>query len=296
MKKKIKVGIPKTLFYYCNSTLYRNFFKYLGVDIVISPSGSDEIIDLSKIFCNNNFCLINKIYVGEVFSLVNKCDYLFIPNYLNFGKNNNVCSKCSEVYNFIKNTFINVKILSFNVDHVNLKYEICGFIKIGLKLNKNIIKVIYAYIKAKIKQREINLNLIKNQEALTFNNNKKILVVGYQYVLQEEYIINKLNTCFKENNISVFYPYLINKKISKSYYKDITNYLDNSYNKEMIGAISYFKNVIDGIIFITLDNCDIDKVLKRFVYNKIKDIPNIIIKYPFDMENVDLFVKNIKNS
>lgn len=296
MKKKTKIGIPKALFYYRYSTLYRKFFTYLGCEIVISSSSNDDIIKLGETFNTNNYCLIHSIYIGQVFNIINKCDYLFLPNYLNYGNTNNICDNCNNVNKYIRNTFVNAKILAYDVDYKNAKYEIWGFIKIGLKIKKNIFKILFAYIKAKKRAKEINFNLIKNQENLINNDNKKILLLGYQYIIQDEYIINSLIDLFKDNNITVLYPYLINKKISRSYYKDVTTYLDNLYDKELVGSISYLNNVIDGIVFLYLDDCKISLAMNNLVYSKIKDIPTLFLKYPYNDNEINKFIANIKNN
>ena len=52
----------------------------------------------------------------------------------------------SFVYLSLIHIFSNIKILDYNIDNLKFRYELFGFVKMGIRLNKNIFRIIYAYI------------------------------------------------------------------------------------------------------------------------------------------------------
>ena len=79
MNSKIKIGIPRALLYYKYYTLWEHFFKELGLDILISPETNNEILQNGKKYTVDEACLSLKIYIGHVFYLIDKVDYILVP-------------------------------------------------------------------------------------------------------------------------------------------------------------------------------------------------------------------------
>ena len=48
MDNKIKIGIPRGLYYYKYNILWKAFFKELGCDIIVSPETNFEILENGK--------------------------------------------------------------------------------------------------------------------------------------------------------------------------------------------------------------------------------------------------------
>ena len=48
MDNKIKIGIPRGLYYYKYNILWKEFFKELGCDIIVSPETNFEILQQVK--------------------------------------------------------------------------------------------------------------------------------------------------------------------------------------------------------------------------------------------------------
>ena len=48
MKKKIKIGIPRSFLYYRNYILWKNFFEIIGCNIVLSPNTDSDIVKVGS--------------------------------------------------------------------------------------------------------------------------------------------------------------------------------------------------------------------------------------------------------
>ena len=138
MKKKIRIGIPRGFLYYRNYILWKTFFEGLGCTLILSPMTNKDIIEEGKNISVDEACLPSKVYLGHIKYLSNKCDYILIPRICNYGKGNRVCMKFNGIYDVVHNLFPDTKLLDYNIDYLKFRYEIFGFIKMGLKISKNI--------------------------------------------------------------------------------------------------------------------------------------------------------------
>ena len=279
MQKKIKVGIPRAFLYYRHSVLWKEFFEKLNCNIIISPETNKEIIELGKKYSIDESCLSSKMYMGHVAYLSDKCDYVLVPRICDYGKNNNVCVKFNALYDIAKNLFPTVNILNYNIEKTKLKFEFTGFVKMGLILNKNIFKVIYSYIFAKLKEKKHNEYLINQQKQVLNNNKIKILIVAHPYNIYDKYIGEPIIRFLKNMNVEIIYADLLDRKKAIKYSYQLTNTLYWTYSKELVGAVNYYKDKVDGIIFITSFPCGPDSLVNELLIRKLKNIPitNILI-------------------
>lgn len=279
MQKKIKVGIPRALLYYRHSVLWKEFFEKLNCNIIISPETNKEIIELGKKYSIDESCLSSKMYMGHVAYLSDKCDYVLVPRICDYGKNNNVCVKFNALYDIAKNLFPTVNILNYNIEKTKLKFEFTGFVKMGLILNKNIFKVIYSYIFAKLKEKKHNEYLINQQKQVLNNNKIKILIVAHPYNIYDKYIGEPIIRFLKNMNVEIICADLLDRKKAIKYSYQLTNTLYWTYSKELVGAVNYYKDKVDGIIFITSFPCGPDSLVNELLIRKLKNIPitNILI-------------------
>ena len=270
----MKIGIPRSLYYYYYKDLWFNFFEYLNVEVLVSPETNKEILDLGLKYSNDEMCLSLKNYIGHVTYLKDKCDYILVPRIDNYGINNQTCTNFLASYDIINNIF-DINVLNYNVNLRNNETELKGFISIGkiLGIDKKKIKDAYMFAKAKSskekKQKVLN-NLIKLK-----SKKKKILVVGHPYNIYDKLIGEPIIDILKEFDIEIIYSDLFfDKDESKKYTKE----LYWKYSKENISSISKCIDKIDGIIFLSSFPCGLDSLVNELVMRKVdKPYINIII-------------------
>lgn len=277
--KKIKVGIPRALLYYRYGVLWKNFFSLLGCNVVLSPETNKEILELGINNTIDEACLSYKIYVGHVLYLETICDYILISRACDYGKKNKVCTRLNGTYDDIKNKIPTYKILDYNIEYTKLNYPLFGFIKIGLKLTKNIFKILYSYFVAKQKQKKYDSHLANREKNKLTKSNKKILIISHFYNISDKLISTYIKNYLKNNEIIPIYSSNIERKITESFSEYFSNTLYWKYSKENVGSLYYLKNQIDGIIFISTYPCGIDTLVNNLLILKNKDFPilNLII-------------------
>ena len=261
--KKLRIGIPRCLLYYRYGIFYRNFFELLGCKVIISPETNENTI-LSN---NKELCLLQKLYLGHIITLIDNCDYLFLPNI------NKICHQLNLIYDYLNKLISKKELLIQN----NNQFELYSFLKLGFKITKNPIKIIYSYLLAKEKQKRKDIAIQNETKNKLTKPNKKVLLVSNFYNLHEVYYINKIYTYLNEHKIIYINSDTLDRKIAISFSSYLSNNIENDYLKEKIGSLYYYKNQVDGIIYITNNNCCIDNSITNLAIYKNKDIPSIKI-------------------
>ncbi len=277
--KKICIGLPKAFLYYRYGILWKVFFESLGCEVIISKDTTKETLEVGKKYSIDEACLSSKIYLGHVYSLINKCDYILIPRVENYGKGEKVCVKFNAMYDIIKNLFPSLNILDLNIEKNKNPFIFLNYFKIGLKITKNPFKIIKSYLKAKNRQNIYNKEKQKIQNNNLNKKKLKILIVAHPYNIYDNYIGIPIIKILKNMDIEVIYADKTNYKIAKKYAKQLSPTLYWTYSKELIGSIKYYQYSVDGIIFLTSFPCGPDSLVNELMLRKIKNLPiiNILI-------------------
>lgn len=276
MNKKT-IGIPRAFLYYRYHIFWKSFFRNLGCKVIVSEETTKETIEIGKKYSIDESCLSSKIYLGHVASLKDKCDYILVPRVENYGKGEKVCVKFNATYDLVNNLFEDYQILDYNIEKTKSTSEFLSFIRIGLKLNKNIFKVIFSYIKAKQKEKQYHKKRLKHQTKILNSNKLKILVVSHPYNIYDNYIGTPIIKKLKNMNIEIIYADALDPKIARMYANKLSPTLYWTYSKELIGAVGYYHYSVDGIIFLTTFPCGPDSLVNELMLRKITDIPMINI-------------------
>ena len=270
----MKIGIPKALYYYYFFDKWQYFFEQLNIELVTTDTDKN-IIERGNTYANSEMCLSLKIFLGHVDYLKDKCDYILIPKLENFGINDQMCTNFSCLYDLVNNLF-DVKLLTYEINNLKKRTEKKGLIKIGEQLgyDKKVLKQAYKtiFIKQNKKRKELIIDNLNKLESI----NKKVLIVAHAYNIHDDYIGKIITKNLEKYNIEYIYSDLFNKVADLSFYLAPNLYW--KYSKESIGAISYCKENIDGIIFISTFPCGVDSLVNELVMRKI-DLPylNLII-------------------
>jgi len=273
---KIKIGIPRGLFYYYDGYFLKNFFEYLNFEVIISPETNRKIIDEGIKYANDEMCLSLKVFLGHVACIKDKCDYLLLLRIDNYGLYEQTCTNFLAIPDLVKNIF-NINVLDININYMHKENISKGLKKIGKKFNISSSKIKEAYIYASTKTKKYNKNLI------TINKNKmnkeglKLLLVGHSYNINDKYIGKPIIEYLEHNKVNVIVSDHFNQKDRDMCYKYCPN-LYWKYNKENINSLIYSYDKIDGVIFLSSFPCGPDSLVNELVMRQItKPYLNLVI-------------------
>ena len=275
---KITIGIPKALLYYKYSELWTSFFEELGCEIIVSPNTSKKILEDGIKFSLDESCMAMKIYMGHVYYLIDKCDYILVPRLKCIKKHEKLCTNFSALYDLVNNIF-DKKLINYNVDVEHKKDELYAFVTMGLSLGFSYRKIVSAYHIAKEKEKMLKEREISKQKSIIASSNKiKILLAGHPYNLHDEFIGKQIENVLEKNDIEIIYSDKYDTKYLEQEVKKISPKNYWTYNKEIIGAISHYQELVDGIILITSFPCGPDSLSNEMILRNVKiPITNLII-------------------
>ncbi len=277
-KKKFKIGIPRALLYYRYWFFWKKFFEELNCEVITSPETNSEILDRGVNLAVDESCLSIKIFLGHVDWLKDKVDYVFIPHIVSPKRGEQTCVKMVALYDIVKNTFDDLNLLEYTLDADNFCFDFFAYFKAGLRITKNPFSIIKAYIKAKKYQEKNRKENIENQ--LEKIKNKKeddllVLITSHPYTTYDSFLGKPIIDFLKSQGVSLIFSDNIPEE-AKSLYKEISSDLYWGYSKDLLGAVEYYKEIVDGVIFLMTFPCGPDSLVINLCQSKIK-IPTTLL-------------------
>lgn len=270
------IGIPNALLYHKYKDLWINFFKELKINVLISNKTTKRTLEEGIKYAQDEACLSLKIYLGHVKELINKVNYILVPRIISINPHEKACTNFALLYDLINNTF-NCKILNYNIDVDKKNYEIDSFIEMGKTLGKSKRESKKAYLIAKEKEQEALDKRLRMQLLELKSPYPKILIAAHPYNLYDELIGIPIINFLKKNKITPIFSDIYNNIKTNYECSYISNSIYWTYNKELLAAITHYKNKIDGIILISSFPCGPDSLSNEMITNKINNIPILSI-------------------
>ncbi len=275
----MKIGIPRALLFYKYEKLWTTFFDELGIDYIISPETDREIVANGAKFAVDEACLPVKIFLGHIYYLLDKCDYIFIPHIENTNEGD-LCLNFRAQLDLVKNTFrdYNPNILFYNVLWNKSHKEYKAFKKMGKFLGFKRSQIKYAYFMAK--QAQISYEMYRAEEQsklIESTTKKKVLIVAHAYNIGDKYIGEQVLTTLKELDCEPILAEYANEKQCCKLSLEVSKTLPWAYNKHLVGAIELFKDKVEGIVILTTFPCGPDSMVNEMILRKYKDKPILLL-------------------
>ena len=88
-----RVGIPRTLAYYSFYPQWRTYLEELGIEVVLSPPTTKDVLDMGIRYTVTDACIPIKSFHGHVAALIGKVDYILIPRMVSIDGDATFCPK-----------------------------------------------------------------------------------------------------------------------------------------------------------------------------------------------------------
>ena len=283
----IRIGIPRALLYYQYYPMWKTFFEQLGAEVVVSSPTTQVMLLEGSSRVVADTCLPVKVFVGHVLSLVEKCDYIFIPA---------VRSVKSKVYNCSK--FLGLPdmsravvpesppILDIEIDVNRGKRSLYQAIyQLGRHFTWDPFKIKRAAIAAW--QAHLNYLGLMSSRRLTpppaierisgtpevepeadssQTTSASIAVIGHPYLLYDELINHRLIHRLERANNKVLTPEMLTMEELQSATARLVGRAYWTYEEEVVGAGEhYLKSGANGVIGIMAFGCGPDSLMMDMV-------------------------------
>ena len=280
----IRIGIPRALLYYQYYPMWKTFFEELGAEVVVSPPTTQAMLSSGSARVVADTCLPVKVFLGHVISLVEKCDYLFIPA---------IRSVKSKVYNCAK--FLGLPdmtravipeappILEIEIDINKGKRKLYQAIyQLGRHFSWNPLQVRRAGLAAW--QAHLNYRELMSRQGITppaaiertlgaeppshqtSPTRATIALIGHPYLLYDEYINHRLTHRLEQAQNRVLTPEMLTTQELESAVDRLTGGAYWTYEDEVVGAGGhYLQSGVEGVIGIMAFGCGPDSLMMDMV-------------------------------
>lgn len=261
----IKVGIPRAMLFHDYFPMWKSFFDYLNVKIVVSPKTNNDILNGGILNSVDESCLPVKLYHGHVDYLKDKVDYIFIPKFISIHKKEYCCPKLLGLPEMITHSIKDLpKIISPIVDINKDKNMKVAAFETGKILGKSKFLIAKAY---KHSLSSLSEEVWQTERDIHKQNKNNILVLGHSYNVFDEFLNMNLLEKLSKQNINIFLSDDVYENEIRYFSSQIRKRMFWTHGRKIIGsAFSLIeKNSIDGIIYLSSFGCGLDSVLVHLV-------------------------------
>lgn len=274
----VTIGLPRAMLYYRYHVLWETFFEKLGCRVVVSPPSNQNILQWGVQYSIDECCLPSKLFMGHVYALLGRCDYILVPRVESYGDQKDVCVKFNALYDIVRNTFPQARLLHYNINHKKRDYEWMGFVRMGRQLGHGIARSLWAYRAARKAQALAHRQKVqRQQQAIQSHEGCKILIVSHPYNLYDKLIGYPVVRYVQQLGGLPVFADATDRAESLKQAKAMSETLYWLYNQELIGSIKLLEGQIDGIILLTAFPCGPDSLVNELLIRKCRHIPTIHI-------------------
>jgi predicted nucleotide-binding protein (sugar kinase/HSP70/actin superfamily) len=115
-----RVGLPRALLYYRYAPVWQAFFQTFGVEVLISPPTTSQVLTRGAARVVPETCLPVKIYCGHVLSLIDRVDCVFVPSIHCLRPGTHSCPKLIGLPDLIANVIPEAPLLTVDVETESL--------------------------------------------------------------------------------------------------------------------------------------------------------------------------------
>lgn len=212
-KSPLKIGIPNALYLAEEMPLWKHFFNTLGVETVTGDNFKNAVKSGKKL-AGAEFCAPMNAFFGHVQYLADKCDYIFLPVYLESREPKQDAYRYYCYYTQfaatlaagIKSMHLKNKAIMPVIDHRSFPSKIDLFKMLKPILTTGYWEIFNAYEAALsfFNERRDNLHNIYEREMLG-SNDIKIALLGRPYSILQKNMNKGIPDIFGNLNIKTFY-------------------------------------------------------------------------------------------
>ena len=286
------IGIPRALQYYFYQDLWLNFFKNLGVNTVLSPPTNKEIVKIGVANSIDEACFSSKIFIGHVEYLLNKCDMVFVPRIENTAIREEYCTRIFGLYDLVRNTFPEAKILNADVNYMFRRREVSAFVKMAEEIGFDKEKSQTAYKNALAAAEESKAEEIKKQDELLQQSGSKVLIFSHAYNTFDACIGKEITDYFEKAGTKIIHADIVDVNEAKALC--LNTYGKRIYwrvTKQMLGGLEKYRSQVDGIVLISTFPCGPDSLINDLVIKRVKNKPILTLVIDEQDASAGLFTR-----
>jgi len=291
----MKIGIPQALFFYQFYPFWKTFFEALGCEVVLSAPTNNDTLKAGLDLAVDDACLPIKLYHGHIVELIGKVDVIFAPRIISIVPKEYICPKFLGLPDMIRACISPLpQIIDVELNLYKGRQGLYQHIyNIGKILKKSNSEIFYAYIKAlkalrqcealvrqsKLTPVEALMTKGKSQEReeTSVGNKLKVLLLGHNYIIYDNFISMNLIDKLRNNNIDLITCEMVPQSCISQGTKRLSKDLFWTLGKNSLGAFYYYLDgqTIDGVIHVASFGCGPDSLVGELLEQKARREYNV---------------------
>ena len=256
----VRIGIPQGLLYHEYGKLWGDFFRYLGMEVVLSGETNRTTLDYGSGL--DEICLPAKVFFGHAYALRDKVDFVFASRIVSLASGQYTCPKMIAMPDLLRANISNLPpIIDTQINRKRGWGRIALAVPaVGERLGKSPWAVMMAWSRAVLNQRyEVN------QQS---SQRRRVAVVAHPYILEDRQISMNILGKLKQASITPITPSDVPVKqarvaamaLGKTIFWSPSQHLAGAAIKLMEGV-----NPVAGIIFLTCFSCGPDALIGELI-------------------------------
>ncbi len=288
----IKIGIPRSLFYYKFIPLWKAFFNELGAEVIISDHTNKRILDDGIKACVDEACLPVKIFHGHMMNLKDRVDYIFVPRFTSISKREYICPEFGGLPDMVRHSLNNLPTLI--TTEINMRKSDKGAIKAAIETAAVLGADKYA-AKAALRSAVTAYRDFWNQARcgiLPFSGGSacrsgksgepspqfgttarmRVAVIGHPYNIYDPYISMNMLGKLDKYDVDVTTIEMVGDNDIRIQASKLTKPMFWNFGRNAYGAAVHLaaSGAIDGMICVTSFGCGIDSFVYEFIERKVR--------------------------
>lgn len=309
MRDKIRIGIPQAMLYFQYLPAWKAFFEELGAEIVVSPPTTKEMVSYGCSRIVGDVCFPVKVFCGHAHSLIDKCDYLFIPSMHSVPPKAYNCPKFIGLPDVVRANVPGCPpILDPDIDAAKGRRRLYTAIyKQSQPLSRNPLKVKSAFNKAFKELRayrkqmqsqgltppQIIGSLLEQGGEDAGNDNPSpdttIALVGHPYLVHDQYVNHDLVRRLQKMGVKVVFSSTVPKDKLQAAIVDMVEKKYWGYEDEITGAGGYYlESDVDGIISVVAFGCGPDSMMMELLQRRAAKMNKPFLPLVLDEHTADV--------
>lgn len=272
----MRVGLPRALLFHKYHTLWTTFLEECGFTTVVSPPTNRRILERGVALAVDESCLPMKVLLGHIDALAGRCDAVFVPRQEAFERGEHLCVKFMGAYDIVRNTLPDLTLVTYDVNAEHGIDERRSMIAMARALGVHAGVARRAFDRAAAAQHAHEVELARLQESVAEaprTGDVRILVVGHSYNLADELIGAPILSYLRTLGAEVVTSDEVDKALARRRGAAMSPTMKWRYNKELLGSIELYRDLVDGIVFVVTFPCGPDSLMAELCARRIEGIP-----------------------
>ena len=309
MRDKVRIGIPQSLLYYQYLPMWKTFFEELGAEIVISPPTTKETISYGCSRIVGDVCLPVKVFCGHAHSLIDKCDYVFIPSIHSVLPNVYNCPKFIGLPDLVRANVPGCPpILDPDIDVTKGRRRLYTAIyKLAQPFSRNPLKVKNAFGKA-FKEHQTYREQMQRQGLTPPQAIGRLLgqwkeedsndgsastitiaLIGHPYLVHDQYVNHELVHRLQKMGVKVVFSSMVADDKLQTAIKELVGQKYWGYEEEIIGAGGYYLGSdVEGVISVVAFGCGPDSMMMELLQRHARKLNKPFLSLVVDEHTADV--------